>query len=376
MRQVACVRPSSKGPVRSPRERGATIREVARAAGVGIGTVSRALGTGELVSPETRERVRAAATRVGYRPSRAAKVLRGARARIIGVLIPDIGLPLYAQWLRGAGEVAREHDYVLLVCDGQNSQHVMAEQIERLYGEQIDGLAVPGPVHGLPRIQSFVESGIPMVPRMPKPPSAKRRRDGGKPTLYEVAELSAARSAFTHLVALGHRRIAYCAQVERDERQLSGIQRYRIDCLRESLGQVGASLEDHLVLTTDGPEECQQKVAEFLEDTERPTAFIAGTEALTPAVLAALTAAGVAIPAEVSIVAFGDSLWEQAFRPPISVVRLDYHGAGRAMLANLIARIEKSPSMPRIPSFPSEFVDRGSCAPPPTTPPRPRRRRT
>jgi DNA-binding LacI/PurR family transcriptional regulator len=362
------VVPIRRGSVRSPRERGArgaTIRDVALAAGVGIGTVSRALGSGELVSPETLERVRAAAIRVGYRPSRAAKVLRGAAARIIGVLIPDISLPLYVEWLRGAGEVAREHGYVLLVCDGQNSQRVMDEQIDRLYGEQIDGLAVPGPVHGLPRIQSFVESGIPVVPRAAKRSSASRKgRDGEKPALHEAAELSAARDAFDHLVSLGHRRIAYFAHVERDQRQLSGMQRYRIGCLRESLARVDAALEERFVLTTDGPEECRGKLAALLEQRERPTAFVAGTEALTPAVLAALSAAGVRIPAEASVVAFGDSLWERAFQPPISVVRLDYRGAGRAMLANLIARIERTKAVPRIPSFPSEFVDRGSCARP------------
>jgi LacI family transcriptional regulator len=343
--------------------RGATIREVAREAGVGLGTVSRALGSGALVSPATRERVRAAAARVGYRPSRAAKTLRGVPPRVIGVMIPDISLPVYGHWLRGAGEVARERGYVLLVCDGQNSQRVMNEQIERLYGEQIDGLAVAGPVHGLPRIRSFVESGVPVVPTPPRTSQGEQKAPARR---EEWSELSAARTAFRHLVKLGHRRIAYFAHVERDERRLSAMQRYRIDCLRESLREARAVLDERLVSTVDGPAECMERLAAMLATPARPTAFVPGTEALTPAVLVGLSRAGVRIPGEASVVAFGDSLWEEAFQPPISVVRFDYRGAGRAMLENLIARIEGSRSVPRIPSFTSEFVDRGSCAAPPS----------
>jgi LacI family transcriptional regulator len=106
-------------------------------------------------------------------------------------------------------------------------------------------------------------------------------------------------------------------------------------------------------------------VAELLASRDRPTAFVPGTEALTPAVLAALAAAGLEVPRDASVCGFGDSLWEQAFRPPISVVRFDYQGVARAMIENVIARIEGVQPVPPVPAFPSEFVERGSCAPPP-----------
>lgn len=343
---------------RTAAERPATIKEVAREAGVGLGTVSRALGSGELVSPATRERVLAAARRVGYRPSRAAKVLRGVRPRVIGVIIPDLSLPLYAELLRGAGEVARDHDYLLLVCDGQNSQRVMEAQLERLYGEQIDGLVVAGPVHSLPQLARFVASGIPVVP----PPETAN--GGGRDGLRAPLERAAAQAAFRRLVALGHRRIAYLLHVGRDHPMLPAMQRHRIDILRKCLAEVGTTLDDALVVTADGPDACRAKLASVLARQDRPTAFVAGTEALTPPLLSALADARLRIPEDASVVGFGDSPWERAYRPPLSVVRFDYVASGRALVASAIARIEGTRTASPLPPHPSEFVERGSCAPP------------
>lgn len=339
--------------------RPATIKEVAREAGVGLGTVSRALGSGELVSPETRDRVLAAARRVGYRPSRAAKVLRGVRPRVIGVIIPDLSLPLYAELLRGAGEVARDHDYLLLVCDGQNSQRVMEAQLERLYGEQIDGLVIAGPIHSLPQVARFVASGIPVVP----PPATADR--GGRDGLRAPLERSAGQAAFARLVELGHRRIAYLAHVGRDQPTLPAMQRHRIDLLRKCLAEAGTTLDEALVVTADGPDACRTKLASLLARDDRPTAFVAGTEALTPPLLSALADARLRIPEDASVIGFGDSPWERAYRPPLSVVRFDYFASGRALVASVIARVEGTRSASPLPQYPSEFVERGSCAPPP-----------
>ena len=349
--------PTARPSRRRPGAHGPTIREVARAAGVGAMTVSRALAPGGVVNPETRARILAVADRLGYRPSRAARVLRGGRARVIGVMIPDLGLPLYGPWLRGAGDVARAHGYVLLVCDGQNSQGVIDQQLERLYAEQIDGLVIAGPLFGARRLQSFLDAGVPVVPETtPRARNAQRAAD--------ASERPALTAAFRRLVELGHRRIAYVAHVERDARILPLWQRLRIDTLRRTLGEVGAALDDELVLQADGPDECRTLVRGVLDRARRPSALVPGTEALTPAVLAALADAGLRVPEDASLIGFGDSLWEQAWRPPLSVVRMDYQAVARSALERLIARIEGAATVPSLRALEAEFVERGSCAPP------------
>jgi LacI family transcriptional regulator len=353
--------PRPEDPRRARRERPVTIRDVAREAGVGLGTVSRALGSGELIREDTRARVVAAALRVGYRPSRAAKVLRGVRARVVGVIVPDLSLPLYGRWLRAAGEAARRHGYVLLVCDGQNSRQVIEQQLERLYEEQIDGLVVAGPIHGLPQLERFAASGIPVVPEATAPQRRALRRN----ELRENVERAAALDGFRRLTSLGHRKIAYFAYVERDTRFVPPMQRFRIGCLQRSLEEAGASLDERLVVPASDSDECRTLAADLLARSDRPTAVVPGTEALTPAVLAAIGDAGLVVPEDVSMVAFGDSLWEQAYRPPISVVRFDYRLAGSMMIDHLVARIEHAAVVPPLPDFASEFIDRGSIARPP-----------
>jgi LacI family transcriptional regulator len=353
--------PRSEPPPRRRTDVPATIRDVAREAGVGLATASRALGSGALVRDDTRARIVAAARRVGYRPSRAAKVLRGVRPRMIGVIVPDLSLPLYGRWLRAAGDAARRHGYVLLVCDGQNSQSVIEQQLERLYEEQIDGLVVAGPMHGMEQLARFGASGIPVVPDV----SAAARRALRRNELRETSERAAALAAFGRLVALGHRRVAYFAYVERDTRSLPPMQRFRIRCLQRSLAEAGASFDERLVVPAADADECRAQAAALLARRDRPSAVVAGTEALTPAVLAAVGDAGLAVPRDLSVLAFGDSLWEQAYRPPISVVRFDYRLAGSTMIDHLVARIEHDTAVPRLPDFVSEFVERGSCAAPP-----------
>jgi LacI family transcriptional regulator len=340
-----------------------TIRDVAREAGVGVATASRALGARALVKPTTRARILAAAERIGYRPSRAAKVLRGARARLIGVMIPDVSLPLYGLWLRGASDVARERDYVLLVCDGQNSIRTIEQQLDRLHQEPIDALVVAGPLLELAPIERFRDSGIPVVP---EPELAKRRMRAPRSARKAGERMSGVAAAFERLVGLGHRRIVYVAQTERDRGLLSPMQALRIEHFRRTLVGAGSSwVPDERVVRVTGPDECRARLSALLAGPAPPSAIVAGTEALTPAVLAALTDEGLEVPSDVSVVGFGDSLWEQAYRPGISVVRLDYLGAGRAMMEHTIALIEGRDPVPPLPSFPAEFVERGSCAPPP-----------
>jgi len=334
-----------------------TIREVARLAGVGAITASRALGTGALVKPDTRERVLAAARELGYRPSRAARMLRGASARIIGVMIPDLGLPLYGPWLRGAGDVARRHGYVLLVCDGQNSHSVIDEQLARLHDESIDGLVIAGPLHRQSRLAAFAAAGIPIVPEPATQPEGKRA------SAAESSERRGAAVGFRRLVALGHRRIAYVAHVERDARLLSFAQRARVEALARSLAEAGAALDESLVLHADGPDECRTRLATLLASGPAPTAIVPGSEGLTPAVLAVLGERALRIPEDVSLFAFGDSPWEQSYRPPLSVVRHDYLAVGRAALENLIARIEGAAAVPAFPPLRAEYVERASTGP-------------
>ena len=106
------------------RKRGSprTLTDVARLAHVGVATVSRVVNGGEHVSPETRRRVEAAIAKLGYLPNHAARILKGGRTKIVGLLVPSIADSFFASCAEAAGEIARNHDSLLVVAPSSDNQ--------------------------------------------------------------------------------------------------------------------------------------------------------------------------------------------------------------------------------------------------------------
>lgn len=338
-------------------DKAATIRDVAAAARVAIATASRALTGSGPVNESTRRRVEAAARRLAYLPSPQARRLRGAPAKTIGVLVPAMA-PLYAEWLRGASEVARRNGYVLLVCDGENSMRLTQSQVARLLEERVSGLLLAGSTPAPREIARALDAGIPIGPDL-------SRRQRGRP-LQETQFRPATLAAFRHVVGAGHRRIAYLMGVERDEGYASTLQRMRVACLQESLAEVG--VQEQLAVVPSDPLDgaataaCVQRL---VESDDAPTAIVAGVPMLTAPVLRGLRAARRRIPDDVSVLAFDESGWEDLHAPAIAVVRHDYRGIAAALTEDLIARIEgRAASGPHPSTFRCEFVPGGSIGRP------------
>lgn len=332
------------------RARVATIRDVARAANVGIATVSRAIAESGYVSDAVRQRVRAAIEQLGYTPSRAARTLRGGRRPAIGVLLPDLGIPVYVKWLRAAEEVAQRAGYILLICDARRSTDTARMQLQWLLEERVAGLLLAGQTGAEPALAGFHDAGIPVAPDLPPRPLRRSAR--------HHAEHAATLAAFRHLVRRGHRRIAYLTIAWRGHAQPGALGRLRIACLRETLAAVGVEQPADLVQALEAAEDCTRVVPRLRR--LGATAFVAGTGEVTAPLLLALHAAGLAIPDDASVLAFGESDWEVAHRPSISVVRHDYAGIAAALTRHLIARIENRSRVPRVALFPSELVLRDS----------------
>lgn len=124
----------------------ATIREVAREAGVSASTVSRALSTPEMVNATTRERVLRAAERLGYAPNRAARGLITGRTGNLGLIVPDLTNPFFPSVVKGVQAKAREADYAVFLADTDEDPAAEVGLVRAL-AKQVDGLILcsPGP---------------------------------------------------------------------------------------------------------------------------------------------------------------------------------------------------------------------------------------
>src|SRR5665213_125493 len=118
----------------------ATLSDVAREAGVGTSTVSRVINGGKLVSSETLERVRAVIGKLDYQPNHAARVLKGERAKTIGLIVPSLADPFFASCAEAAQEIARAHGFLLVVTSSNNDPRMEMESLNALIQRRVDGL--------------------------------------------------------------------------------------------------------------------------------------------------------------------------------------------------------------------------------------------
>jgi LacI family transcriptional regulator len=177
-----------------------TIRDVARAAGVSISTVSRALAAPEQVAPATRAHVQETARSMGYLPNRAARSLITGRTGSIGLVVPDLENPFFGSICKGVQARARAAGYAVFIADTDEDPALEAEVVRSL-SKQVDGVILCSARGTDAAVERLAEDGAMVLinRRLPNIPSITFDNGGGL------------RAVMRHLVALGHRRIAYAA---------------------------------------------------------------------------------------------------------------------------------------------------------------------
>jgi LacI family transcriptional regulator len=333
-----------------------TIRDVASAAHVSIATVSRVVNGDRSVHPGLRQLVEAAIEQLGYQPNAAARSLRLARTGTIGVIVPDLTNPTFTDILHGIEQVAAERGRSLFVCDAAGSFTAQGVHLDRLYGQRVDGILIHplGPFRE--QIAAMRAKGIPVIVMGQRSPS------GMEPEVI-VDEHEAAQAAFRLLFGLGHRRIGLIIRTYGSEpAQLTASMPVRVRDYREAHAAAGIPIDETLLSAAQTLDEARTQASAMLGRPDRPTALIAGMHRFTPGMLLAMREAGLRMPRDVSLIAHGDSLWANAFEPPITVIRLDYSAFGR-QAAELFFAVAagKAPDGPLVQR--SELVVRGSAAP-------------
>ena len=185
---------------RSGRRRAVTLRDVAREAGVAVSTVSRALSNPERVAVTTREEIQEVVRRLGYRPNRIAQALPTGRTGMLAVLLPDITNPHQFGLVRGAEAQARAAGATLVLADTQEGPELEAAHVNRLESA-VDGFVLASSRLPEPDLRALAER---------RPLALFNRRVEGLPSVA-TDSADGSRQVVEHLVALGHRSIAYLA---------------------------------------------------------------------------------------------------------------------------------------------------------------------
>ncbi len=335
----------------------ADIRQVAAEAGVSTATVSRVLTGRGPASPETADKVRRAAQRLGYSPSASASSLRTDRSMIIGVMVPNLANPVFLPFLRAVEHLAQQHGYAVIVADTQRSAEVERRQLERLTAQRVDALVVAGRSMDPDHLRRLAGAGLPV---------ADAEAFSLQADALAVSLGTAIDAAGDHLAELGHRRLAYLTR--------GGVPGGASDTrwrLIESAGRTrGLDVERVLLPSSSGPEklggsELADQLGRLVRSPGGPTALWSSSHTLTPELLGGLAATAVTIPLDCSFLTFGDSPWAAVYRPAISVITGDLGSVGTAMTEALLHRLGAMDTEPRWDIEPDRYVPRASVGPAP-----------
>jgi LacI family transcriptional regulator len=327
------VRNRSKSPTE---QRGATIHEVARAAGVSTATVSNVLRGTRYVGPELQQRVQDAVAALQYSPNSVAASLRERRSRTIGVVVPDITVGLFPAIVRRLAKRAAFTDYQLILTDSQEDPTWERERVRALIRRKIDALIVIPCRDDSPMLEDVRQSEIPTV-------LLDRVANGSHFDHVLLDNVAAAREGTRHLISLGHRRILLLAS----DPSLRNI-RERIEGYRRALADAGLSVFEKVVVAgRNEAADARQALLPVLASPGRASAVFAVTQTMTIGALQSLWEAGLELPKDVSLLAFDDSEWFTALKPFISTVRQPTDDFADQAWAMLMARLnnDRSPTL-------------------------------
>ena len=326
-----------------------TMSDVARLAGVGTMTVSRVLSGTVPVSKETARRVQTAVEQLQYRPNELARAFRGQKSRSIGLIIPYLYDPFFANCAHAVTTVAKEHGYSVIITTSNEDPNTEYAEAEQMLQRHVDGLvAIP---------TRFRESRISRA-LFGKTPVVIFDRPVADPALDVVLVQNAAgaRSIIEHLIEHGHQRIAFMGL----SRNLYTINT-RFLGYRRALQDAG--LKEDSFFGCDSQDDTLQALSDKLQGTNAPTAILTSNTLATRYVLSALLHLGVKIPNDVAFAGFDDFDMAEFTSPPLTVVRQPALEMGRvatSLLFDRIARGEVPQTGNRI-VLPVEIVLRRSC---------------
>lgn len=336
---------------RSPNRR-ITAHDVAAKAGVSQPTVSLVLSRNARarVAPETRERVLRAAAELGYRPNVVARSLVQRRSYALGIVVPDLRNPFFADVISGAERVATAEGYATLLCEAALTP--AERHLETLQGRLIDGVIIDA--LGAASLPEGILEGMNVV--LIDEPSERW------PGVASDAH-GAGRLAAEHLLGLGHRRVGFLGPAA-DVYGFRMRERGYVEALRRAGIALGSAHLRRAAATVDGGRQATRALLAQPAPL-RPTAVFCVNDLMAIGALKACSAAGVRVPADLSIVGCDDIEMATLVTPELSTVAVPARELGARAARMLIRAIGADPAAPRAGRpLPVKLVARGTTAPP------------
>lgn len=303
---------------------GATIKDVAKEAGVSLMTVSRVINNKEHIASATREKVQAAIKKLNYMPNLSARNLVLQKADFLGLVVPDISNPFFGDLVKASEKIAKDRGYSVILGDSDGDVTAETEYIEAFRGRMCEAIILVAP-----RVEDSVlqelNSKIPLI-------LVDRKIDDEEIIQVYLDNAAGAYSAVKHLLDLGHRRIGFVMgpeNVPNSHRRKAGY----IDALKEYGLEFDSELEFQGEFKVETGKEAFEK---FVTMKDPPTAVFNSNDLMAFGFVIAARDAGYSIPEDFSVVGFDDIFLSSLMEPALTTVRYPFVEMGTQAINMLL----------------------------------------
>ena len=307
------------------------VSDVARAAGVSLGTVSNTLNRPHTVSEQTRKKVLAAIKKLDFVPNEGAATLRSGTSKMLGLVIPDVTNPIYAEITKGVGVAAEAAGYAVMLFNTDDQPERELRQLELLARHRSAGaLIVPRKAdqHRLERLRNL---GLHLV----LIDRAASEHDGCSVSIDDVR---GGLLAGTHLLESGRKRIVFVNGPVLVPQTVG-----RREGLRRALALANLDPDSYVQIDLDDTSYADgERAAERISRMrERPDGVFCINDQLASGVLRGLARAGIRVPDEIAVVGYGDSAIAESAPVPLTTIRQPMFDLGRAAVGQLLSEVDE-----------------------------------
>ncbi len=314
------------------------LKDIARELGVSVVTVSKVLRNHEDISTETRDRVLKRIKELNYQPNLAARALVTGRSHLIGLIVPDLVHPFFAELAKGISSVFRASGYGLVIASSEEDPDLEKQEIGQMLARRLDVLLIASTQWTVESFRKIEEQQQPYV-------LVDRKFSGLAANFVGTDDLAIGRMATEHLLQNGCRRVAYVG----GEHVSTAIE--RLEGYRSALTSAGLAVASEYTLCRKHYDDAgdvtgYKAVKELLALPKRPDGIFCNNDPIAMGAMEAILEAGLRIPEDICIVGAGNVRYAGALRIPLSSIDQESALLG-SRSAELAISLVQSKTLPR-----------------------------
>ncbi|WP_026575828.1 LacI family DNA-binding transcriptional regulator [Bacillus sp. UNC438CL73TsuS30] len=305
-----------------------TIYDVAKKAGVSTATVSKIINNTGSISEKTKQKVQKVMDELQYQPSMIASALKGKSTQTIGLLIPDLSNPIFAEYAKYIEERGQELGFSVIMCNTDTNPERELKYITLLKQKQVDGIIVAARFKNIDLLKELIKEKFPLatiaqdLPALPMDSVTVDDFLGG----YQVTD---------YLLSLGHRKIGVIAEGDRSSKE-------RIKGYRQALIDAGLKPDEDLIVVCDEStrEWARMNAGRLLDKKKHLSAIFGCNDLLAVGVMQAARERGLTIPHDLSVIGFDNTDLSEVVYPSLTTVKQPLRDIGHHVVDLLNQQIE------------------------------------